>query len=165
MRILSVTFAAVVFLLVGVATAQAPAKPAPVGTLVEVMRGIMYDNSNKIFDVQKGPPKDDGTVYTGWTSIESSAMAIAEAATNLVTVPGRLCSNGQPVPLNQPDFIKAAAAVREAALASYKAAKAKDQEAVAKSTDDLTDACDACHSVYRDVAGGVPNRCKIPAKK
>ena len=157
----------VVFLLVGVVTAQAPPKPgtAPVGVLVEVMRGIMYDNSNKIFDVQKGAPKDDGTVYTGWTSIESSAMVIAEAAQNLLTVPGRKCSNGQAVPVDQADFQKFAVGLKVAALKTYQAAKSKNQDEVSKSTDELTDACDNCHSVYRDVPGGVPNRCKLPAKK
>ena len=156
-----------VFFIVGVVAAQAPPKPgtAPVGVLVEVMRGIMYDNSNKIFDVQKGPPKDDGTVYMGWTSIESSAMAIAEAAQNLVTVPGRKCSNGLPAPTDQADFQKFAMGLKEAALKTYAAAKKKDQAAVSDSTNDLTDACSACHDVYRDVPGGVPNRCKVPAKK
>src|ERR1700686_2679418 len=124
-----------VFLIVSVVAAQAPPKPgtAPVGVLVEVMRGIMYDNSNKIFDVQKGAPKDDGTVYTGWTSIESSAMVIAEAAQNLVTIPGRNCSNGLPVPVGQADFQKFAVGLKEAALKTYQAAKAKNQEAVSKS--------------------------------
>ena len=35
----------------------------------------------------------------------SAGLAIAEFA-SLVLQPGRLCSNGKPVPLNQPDFVK-----------------------------------------------------------
>ena len=53
MRVLSVVLA-LLFLAV-VATAQAPAAQ-PVGTLAQVMRGILFPNSNLLFDVQTQDP-------------------------------------------------------------------------------------------------------------
>ena len=90
-------------------------------------------------------PKDD----KGWAAIENSAIAIAEAAA-LITMPGRLRDNGQPVPVERADWIKFSQELADAGQASYKAAHSKNQEAVSMSTDRLSEACDSCHGVYRD---------------
>ena len=135
-----------VFFLAGVAIAQAPAyKPKPIGTLKQVMRGILLPNSDAIFAVAQKAPKDDKE----WAATENSAIAIAEAAA-LITMPGRLRDNGQPVPVARPDWVKFSQELADAAQASYKAARAKNQEAVNMSTDRLSEACDSCHGVYRD---------------
>ena len=182
MRVLGVLFA-VVFLAV-VATAQAPAgrggqAPAvraarapsvqPVGTLLQVMRGILFPNSNIIFAVQKELPTvkpQDVTptdeyrgVYTGWVVVENAAVAIAEAA-DLLTKPGRVCSNGKPVPVTRPDWVKNVQTLRMAAAATLEAAKTRKQDAVIDAVNGLTDACEVCHEVYRDKAAvGTPGRC------
>src|SRR5262245_53321430 len=70
------------------------------GNLAQVMRGILFPNSNVIFAVQSTnpaeikPAADPATStdplassYGGWTAVENSGIAIAEAA-NLLTIPG-----------------------------------------------------------------------------
>jgi cytochrome c556 len=135
-----------VFFLAGVAIAQAPAnKPKPISTLKQVMRGILLPNSDAIFAVAQTAPKDDKE----WAAIQNGAIAIAEAAA-LITMPGRLRENGQPVPVERPDWIKFSKELADAGEASYQAARTKNPEAVNRSTDRLSEACDSCHSVYRD---------------
>src|SRR6266850_8098392 len=86
------------------------------GDLLQVMRGILFPNSNVIFAAQTQDPagvkKDaDPTsavnplagIYGGWEAIENSGLALAESA-NLLTIPGRVCSNGKPVPLQNADW-------------------------------------------------------------
>jgi hypothetical protein len=159
-----------------VATAQAPARGAAAaqpargaaaparggstarahGSLAQIMRAIPFPNSNIIFDVQdtdpaKKKPDSNGPylgTYQGWEGVENASLAIAEFA-NLILIPGRMCSNGKPVPLNQPDFVKFAQALRATGLAEYNAAKSKNQDAVNKLSDRLTETCSNCHDVYR----------------
>lgn len=173
--------------LVGIGTVGActPA-PAPAPTaapsqqvhasLNQVMRGILYPNSNVIFDAQDKKP--DGGVdeadptsaahvfnstYGGWESVENAAMALAEAA-NLVALPGRLCANGKPVPLEEDVFQQGLASLRETSDLALKAAQSKDQDAILDVSDKLTRTCATCHDVYRDkvVDGktiGIADRC------
>lgn len=56
MRVLSVVVA--MFVVVGVAQAQAPSGE-PTGTLVQLMRGVFFPNSNLIFDVQSRCPEEN----------------------------------------------------------------------------------------------------------
>ncbi len=152
----------------------APAPPpAPAakayGTLAQVMRAIPFPNSNKIFDTQTNDPeakkdagKDSGKggaldqysgLYGGWQGIESSAVAISETA-NLLLIPGRKCENGMPVPVEQENFRKWAAGLAAAGEAAYKAALMKNQDAMVEASGVVSDACLACHEVYRDQPAG-----------
>jgi cytochrome c556 len=67
-----------------------------------------------------------------------------------MAMPGRLRENGQPVPVQRADWTRFTRELAEAGKASYKAAQSKSQDAVSASAGRLTDACDSCHSVYRD---------------
>ncbi len=88
-----------ILLLCGAAVAQAPVyKPAPIGTLKQVMRGVVLPNSDILFSVAQTPPKNDKE----WAVVQDSAIAISESAA-LISMPGRLLSNGQKVPLDRPD--------------------------------------------------------------
>jgi cytochrome c556 len=128
------------------AIAQAPSfKPKPVGNLKQVMRSIPLPNSDIIFAVQGKAPADD----KGWQAVENAAIAISETAT-LITMTGRVRSNGQPVPVQRADWMKYAQALVPAGEACYKAAQSKNQDAVSNCTDQLSEACDNCHKVYRD---------------
>jgi len=132
--------------LCGAAIAQAPAyKPAPIGTLKQVMRGVLLPNSDIVFSVAQAAPKNDKE----WAVVQDSAIAISEAAA-LISMPGRLLSNGQKVPLERADWIKFTQELVDAGSASYKAAQSKNQDVTTLSLDRLSNACDACHAVYRD---------------
>jgi hypothetical protein len=161
------------------APAQAPAAPArpagarPTGDLAQLMRGVLFPNSNIIFDAQSndpGAPKKEAAagggatatfanVYSGWQMVEGAAVALAEAA-DLILKPGRVCSNGKPAPVTRPDYIKFAQGLREAGIATLAAAKEKSQDKVIEVTDKVADACANCHEVYRDKGpAGSPARC------
>jgi len=171
--------------------AQAPAAPKPAapkaaaaapagaryrthGNLNQVMRGILFPNSNVVFAAQSedfakiAQDKDPSTatdplkgVYNSWTAVEDSGYALAEAA-NLLMIPGRVCSNGKPAPVANADWAKFVAGLRDAGMEAVKAAKAKNQDAMLDVSDKMTTACAACHDVYRektDKQGGVAARC------
>ncbi len=158
---------AVVLLLTGCASAGTSdvRAPEPMGTLAQVMRGILFTNSNILFDVQSidpanpppVPPGGAGAgatstfsgIYTGWQVVENAAIALGEAA-NLITIPGRRCENGQPVPLSQPDWAQFTQQLKDAADVMLVAARAENQEAASDATNDVADACFFCHEVYRD---------------
>jgi hypothetical protein len=153
------------------AQAAATFKAKPVGNLAQVMQGILFPNSNIIFKAQEvdpgAPPPaakpgeraDFGGLYQGWQGVENSAVALIESAA-LITMPGRLCSNGKPAPVQRANWPKFAQGLVDAGMATLKAAKAKDQDAIVDAAGVLTDACAACHEVYRDKPGGVAARCQ-----
>ncbi|HYR45075.1 MAG TPA: hypothetical protein VER98_18735, partial [Terriglobia bacterium] len=132
------------------------------GNLAQVMKGILYSNSNVIFFVQDKSPvgvKSDGdpstsvnplaTTYGGWEAVENSGLALAEAA-NLLTIPGRKCANGRPVPLQNPDWTKFVQGLRDAGMTVYKAAQSKNQDKMLDAADVMTTACANCHDKYRE---------------
>jgi hypothetical protein len=181
MRVLTVLF--VLVFMVGCSPAPAPAPTAPAadapqvkGSLNQVMRGILFPNSNIIFDAQdRDPaappdPKDPAAsahpfagTYGGWEAVENASIALAEAA-NLVALPGRMCANGKPVPLTDPTFQKGLAALREVSMVAYKTAQEKKADAMVDVADKLTLACATCHDAYRDFEvngkpAGIEARC------
>ena len=156
---------ALVLLLAACASASTAGLPAPepMGNLAQVMRGILFTNSNLLFDVQtmdpdNPPPADAGGgatarfsgIYGGWQVIENAAIALGEAA-NLITIPGRRCENGRPVPLSEANWAQFTQALKDAADVMLVAAEARNQEAASDATNDVVDACYFCHEVYRDV--------------
>ena len=80
-------------------------------------------------------------------------MALAEAA-KLLMVPGRLCENGEPVPVDRADWLEYAQGLEQAGIKALAAAQSRSQEAVSEVTNDIAGACSNCHGVYRDVQGG-----------
>jgi hypothetical protein len=158
-------------LLSGCGSPSAPAAPAvpaipapqPYATLAQVMRGIPFPASNIIFDTQtedpgavkkptdnaRGATASFSSVYGGWQAVENNALAIAETA-NLLLVPGRMCENGRPAPLDREDYRKFAAGLADAGKAAYKAAQSKDLDAMVEVSGTVSDACAACHEIYRD---------------
>jgi hypothetical protein len=145
--------------------------PQPYATLAQMMRGIPFPASNIIFDTQSEDPgvQKKGTdgargatasfssVYGGWQAVENNALAIAETA-NLLMIPGRTCENGRPVPLDREDFRKFAAGLADAGKAAYKAAQSKNLDAMVDVSGTVSDACAACHEIYRD-KDDVKDRC------
>src|SRR5688572_2345199 len=178
MRVRSVLL--VSLLLLGACSRQPEAPPAPAaqiqGSLNQVMRGILFPNSNVLFDAQdRNPgaepdPNDPAAsahpfagTYGGWEAVENASMALYEAA-NLVQLPGRKCQNGKDVPLNDPTYQRGLAALRDTSMLAYKTAQSKDMNAMLDVADKLTQACSTCHDVFRDkiVDGkpvGIEGRC------
>jgi hypothetical protein len=143
------------------------------------MRGIPFPNSNIIFDsgnidpeeAKKNAAKGDsaaqataayGGVYAGWQQVENAALAISESAT-LMLIPGRLCENGKPVPVDQDNFKQWAADLAKAGQQTYEMAKTKDLDKMIEAGGILTEACAACHEVYRDTPDQPKDRCTPPA--
>lgn len=157
---------ALVLLLAACASASTAGLPAPepMGNLAQVMRGILFTNSNILFDVQSSDPAAPPTeaasgggatanfagIYGGWQKVENAAIALGESA-NLITIPGRRCENGRPVPLSQPNWAQFTQQLKDAADVMLVAARAEDQEAASDATNDVAEACYVCHEVYRDV--------------
>jgi hypothetical protein len=140
------------------AAAAATAKPA---TVLQVMRGILYPNSNVVFAAQsddpaKVKPAADPSLatdplmstYGGWEAVSNSAVALTEAA-RLLEVP-RACSNGKPAPIQSATWKKGLSELRAAGQAAYQAAQAKNQDAVLDAADKITTACSTCHDKYRE---------------
>jgi hypothetical protein len=154
--------------------AAAPRAPQVHGTLLQVMRGILFPNSNVLFSAQTVDPasvKKDAEptssvnplagAYGGWEAIENSGIAMAEAA-NLLTIPGRVCGNGKPVPVQNADWQRFVQGLRDAGMATYKAGQSKNMDMVVEAADTVTTACMNCHDVYREktpAQGGMTARC------
>ena len=165
-------------LLVGQAQAQTPARgaataprPQVTATLAQLMKGILFPSSNVIFAAQGDnpaevkPAADPSTAtnplagsYGKWEAVENSALAIIEAA-NLLTMPGRKCSNGRVVPLQNADWAKFVQGLREAGMTAYKAAQSKNQDNILMASDALATACANCHDKYREKPN-LADRCK-----
>ena len=146
------------------AAAKAPAATQVVANLGQLMKGVLYINSNVIFAAQgtdpaKYPAAKDSSVspdalsstYGKWEAVENSSMALIEAA-NLVNLAGRKCANGRAVPVGNADWPRFVQGVRDAGMVAYNAAKAKDQDKILDAADALTTACANCHDKYREKA-------------
>jgi len=148
-------------------TGPLPAFPAA-GNLSQLMRGIMFPNSNIIFTVQTHDPAEkkkasdaatsDGgfnwsmwgsDLYSGWEIVDYAGIALAESAPLMLT-PGRRCENGKPVPVNDPDWIRFTKEMAEVGRAAYRASQTRNQEKVSDISSDVADACFHCHQVFRD---------------
>jgi S-disulfanyl-L-cysteine oxidoreductase SoxD len=172
------------------ASAAAPGSKAafpPAGNLSQLMRGIMFPNSNVIFTVQtndpgqKKPPSSAPTagggfnwtvwgtdLYSAWEIVDYAGIALAESAPLMLT-PGRRCENGKPVPVDDPDWIRLTKEMAEAGRAAYRASQTRSQEKVSEVSGVISDACFNCHQVFRDKRargnGGDPSNKELRCTK
>ena len=168
------------------ATTTAPPSPiAPVGTVKQIMKGIVDPSSKAIWDavstesgpkgdIEKAPKTDEE-----WATLEGQALTLAEVA-NLLKMPGRVVakpeegsSKSQPdapelTPVQIEEKInkdraawdKRADALRETAIKAIAAAKAHDKDAVLNVGEEIDNACESCHKVYWYPDEKIPN---VPA--
>jgi hypothetical protein len=136
---------------------------APHAPLAQVMRAVAFPHSNVIFDTQSVDPEMDeanavatkiytfgeSNVYGKWPGVETSALALAETA-NLLSIPGRLCENGKPAPVEREDWKMFTQGLVDAANVSLAAAKTKNLDEMVNAAGEVTVACQSCHDVYRD---------------
>src|SRR5271156_4818227 len=119
--------------------AQSPALPAP-ATMAQLMKGTLYPESNVVFAAQDTNPADVphakdpsmatdplASQYGKWEAVETNALAIAEVA-DLLSLPGRKCSNGLDVPVGNPAWAKFVQQLRDAGMTAYAAAQTKNQD-------------------------------------
>lgn len=140
--------------------------------LNRLMRGVLYPASNVVFSAQTDNPADVKPVpgrdpslatdplestFGGWQAVENAALALAESS-NLLLIPGRTCSNGLPVPINNPDWPKFVQELRDAGMKAYQAAQSKNQDKMVDAADTLTAACANCHRKWREKR--LADRCK-----
>ena len=155
------------------AATSAETPMVPVGTVKEVMKGIVDPTSKAIWDsvgteagpkglVEKSPKTDDD-----WAAIEHSALSLAEAS-NLLKIPGRHMSlpeqaNSKTAP-DAPELTPAqieekvnkdrgawdakADALRATATKAIAAAKAHDKDGILNIGEEIDNACESCHKVY-----------------
>src|SRR5665213_199054 len=141
--------------------------------LNQLMRGVLYPAANVVFFAQADDPGDvkpipghDPSMATdpltstfgGWQAVENAALALAESA-NLLSIPGRVCSNGEPAPVTDPAWATFVQQVRDTSMLAYKAAQTKDQEKMIAISEPLSAACAGCHRKWRDRKTPA-NRCK-----
>jgi hypothetical protein len=162
---------------------EPPAASAPAGSakahmdMLQLMRAFPFPHSNVIFDTQsldpEGPEKhtsmsfsvyrwETADTYAGWQGVENSALALSEMAPLLLAP--RACSNGRPAPVDRDDWKKAVDGLVAAGEAAHKAALTRNVDAMLETSETLSNACAACHDVYRDVDLEGGERCTIPAE-
>src|SRR3989442_10978648 len=135
MRILGLVLVGGILLTAGMSMAQ-QSPFQPVGTMSQLMIDIIYPTSNDLFYIERTSPSNDSE----WGAIERSALMLAESG-NLLMMPGRARDQG--------DWIKDAKMLVDAGVAAFKAAKAKELDAVLAVNEQLVAACITCHQQYR----------------
>ena len=141
--------------------------------LNQLMRGVLYPAANVVFfaqadnpaEVKFVPGHDPGmstdpltSTFGGWVAVENAALALAESV-NLLSISGRSCANGVPVPTKDPAWGTFVQQVRDVSLEAYKAAQAKDQDKIIELSGRLSASCAGCHRKWRD-RRTPENRCK-----
>src|SRR4029450_11563209 len=153
---------------------QPPTDATPVGTVKDVMKGIVDPNAMAIWDavgaetaptggvVEKAPKTD-----AEWAVVEHNALTLAEAA-NLLLTPGRPMSRpGEATAKSHPDapeltptqiekkvadnraeWVKHAKDLQATAVKAMAAAKAHDKDELLNVGEAIDGACESCHVVY-----------------
>ena len=117
-------------------TTAPPPAGEPVATVAELMGTILYPNADAVFYISSRTPKTPAE----WVALEQKTLMLAETA-NLLTMPARARDQGQ--------WLKDAQLLRDAGREAYRAAKARDVEALAALNDKLYLAGVQCHVNYR----------------
>jgi hypothetical protein len=126
----------VLLLLAGAVLAQAPTTFQPVGNMSQLMIDIIYPTSDALFYVDRDPPKNQHE----WDLLRGQALMLAESG-NLLMMEGRA--------RDQDNWIKDSKVLIDLGATAFKAAQAKDLDAIRALNDPLNDACVNCHLQYR----------------
>jgi hypothetical protein len=121
-----------------IAFAQSPAETfPPVATVRQLMLDLIHPSSNDILlAIFRGGPKDEKE----WAAVRRSAVTLAESG-NLLMMEGRARDQG--------DWVKDAKLLVDAGNSAYKAAQAKDGDALAGLAGAVDNSCTTCHKQYR----------------
>ena len=137
MRIIGL-FSIGVLLVAGATMGQAQQdQTQPVGTMMEIMASMIHPASNEILlTITRGGPQNDKE----WAAVQRSAVTLAESG-NLLMMRGRARDQGE--------WIKDSKMLVDVAAAAYRAAKAKDANALAALSGQIDASCVNCHKQYR----------------
>ena len=121
-----------------IALTQAPSEPFPPAVSVkQLMLDLIHPSSNEILlAIYRGGPKDDAE----WAAVRRSAVTLAESG-NMLMMRGRA--------RDEADWMKDVKLLVDAGNASYKAAQAKDGNALAALAGAVDASCTTCHKQYR----------------
>jgi hypothetical protein len=122
-------------ILAGVAAAQESSMQL-VGNMSQLMINIIYPTSNAVFYVYRTPPKNEEQ----WGEMETNALMLAESG-NLLMMAGRA--------RDQDKWMKDSKLLVDVGAAAFKAAKARDTDALLALNEQLNTACVTCHQDYR----------------
>ena len=137
---------------VAAALAQGPspspssASTAPfqrVGSVSQLMIDIIYPTSDAVFYIGRQPPKTEKE----WDDFRAQTLTLAESG-NLLMMAGRA--------RDQDNWMKDAKMLVDVGTAAFKAAQAKNVDAVLALNDQLYAACVICHEQYRPNYGKRP---------
>ena len=135
MRIIGVLSIGAV-LVAGAAVAQAPEGGPPVGTMGELMVSMVYPAANDLLLLAQRGPRDDKE----WMAVQRASILLAESG-NVLMMRGRARDQGE--------WLKSARMLVDAGAAAYKAARAKDANALRALDAPLNASCVSCHTQYR----------------
>ena len=110
--------------------------PRPVGNMSELMRLVVYPTSDAVFYISTRTPHTDAE----WTDLQGKTLMLAESA-NLLMLP--------PLARDRDRWIAAARLMLDAGTAAFKAARAKNVEALEAVNEALYESCVSCHRHYR----------------
>ena len=137
MRGRGVLFAGLLIAAAGAAIAQGQDAAQPVGTMADLMTSMVYPPANDLLlTIARGGPKDDKE----WMAIQRSAVLLGESG-NTLMMPGRARDQGQ--------WMADAKLLVDVGGAAYRAARAKDLNALTALEAPINNACVACHKQYR----------------
>jgi hypothetical protein len=124
---------------------QTAAAPQPafkqVGTIMQIMEAVIIPSSNAIWNVPAEAPKSD----EDWATVRNNALALAEAG-NLLMIGDRA--------KDQDAWMKASQALIDAGTTAFRAAEAKDLDAITAAGDGIYNACEGCHMQYPPTTAG-----------
>lgn len=119
-------------------TAMAADNTAPQASasMSELMTRIVQPTSDAVFYVSRTPPQSDDD----WRQLENNTLMLAESA-NLLLIPGYVQAQEQ--------WLRDSLLMRDAAVAAFKAAQAKDLPALEELNNALYESCENCHTATR----------------
>jgi len=119
------------------AQVAAPASDLKViGTMSELMIKIIYPSSDAVFYITTRTPETEQQ----WVDLQGQTLMLAESA-NILMMAGHA--------RDQERWMADAKLMRDAGAAAFKAAKAKDVQALEALNEQLYQSCTTCHMHYR----------------
>ncbi|HLT63289.1 MAG TPA: hypothetical protein VKZ92_02100 [Pseudohongiella sp.] len=114
----------------------ADVSPQALTSINEMMNRIVRPTSDVVFYVAAEAPASD----EAWLNVENSALTLAESA-NLLLMSGYVRPGER--------WAQDVAAMREAALAAFEAAKNRDVSLLEELGNTLYESCESCHTANR----------------